>query len=576
MVIGLLVFFLLMYFPEIVSAQEEGGPQVFELGEVVVTGKKEAASLATTVTEVTEEDIEAWGAKNVAEALDLIPGVDVQMGGKGESHVSIRGFDQSDLKVLIDGVPAHEAYFRTLDLSALPVDAISKITVTKGASSVLYGANTMGGVVNIITKKGGKKPFTEFTSSFGDYGTHHYAFNHGATRGKFNYWLTYAFQESDGFRLSSDFNERSSHHGLGSEYNEDGGRRDLSDYRKHAVNAKIGYEPDQDTSLYLSFDYHDNERGCPTEWTRGGSRYWSFTKWDQWHLNLVGEKKINDLVTVKARVFYVDHEDMIEDVSWDAQHTTPPKGKWFEKSGYDDYSVGGELHTHLNFGRWSFLKLGCNYIKDNHKQEDYLDIGGWQPEETYEAEIYTWAIEDEIKPFDWLSFVFGLSYDYYDPRKAHNRPVPDSVDSINPQGGVVFKLTDDTTLHASVGKKTRYPHLKELYSNVGGGNPNLEPQETVAYEVGAEHYFTSSLKGWISYFYNDVEELIDRVTIGKDKVYVNIGEARIQGVESGLDYKVTDNFWVGVNYTYLSTKDKEADQELESRPRHKLNFDLRY
>ncbi len=579
--IGLWIIFLIAGFSGVAFAEEKSGPQVFELGEVVVTEKGEAVSQATTVTEVTEEDMKAWGAENVGEALDLIPGVDVQTGGKGQSHVSIRGFRQDDIKVLIDGVPAHEAYFRTLDLSAIPVDAISKITVTKGASSVLYGANTMGGVINIITKKGGEEPFTEFTSSFGDYGTQHYAFNHGAAKGKFNYWLTYGFQESDGFRLSSDFNEKSPRHGIGSDYNEDGGKRDLSNYRKHALNAKLGYEPDVDTKIYLSFDYHNNERGCPTEF----GRYWSFSKWDQWHLNLVGEKKVNDLVTVKARAFYVDHEDSLEDVSWDANHTT--EKKWFEKSRYDDYSVGGELQTYLDFGKWSFLKLGFNYIRDNHKQEDYFDedcLGvingwdtpGWQPEEKYEADTYTFALEDEIKATDRLSFVLGLSYDYYDPKKAHDQPVPDSTDTVNPQGGVVFKLTDDTTLHASIGKKTRFPHLIELYSEHAGGNPNLKEQKALAYETGAEHYFTSSLKGWISYFYNDIDDLIARVKIGKDRVHVNIGEARIQGIESGLDYQVSDNLWLGANYTYLATKNKDADRELEGCPRHKFNFDVRY
>ena len=581
MTVGLLMFLLITPLGMVSFAEEKSGPQVFELGEVVVSGKGEALSQATTVTEVTEEDIEAWGVQTVGEALDLIPGVDVQVGGKGQSHVTIRGFRQDDLKVLIDGVPAHETYYRTLDLSALPVDAISKITVTKGASSVLYGANTMGGVINIITKKGGKEPFTEFTSSFGDYGTQHYTLNHGATKGKFNYWLTYGFQESDGFRLSHDFNEKSSHHGEGSDYNEDGGKRDLSDYRKHTINAKVGYEPDADTKLYLSFDYHNNERGCPTEF----GRYWSLTKWDQWHLNLVGEKKINDLVTVKARGFYVDHEDSLEDVSWDANHTTGRK--WFEQSSYDDYSVGGELHTYLDFGKWSLLKMGFNYIRDNHKQQDYFDgdcFGvkkGWdtpgqQPEEEYEADTYTFALENEIKATDRLSFVFGLSYDYYDPRKAHDQPVPDSVDTINPQGGAVFKLTDDTTLHASIGKKTRFPHLKELYSKHAGGNPNLKEQEAMTYEVGAEHFFTGSLKGWFSYFYNDIEDLIDREKVAGDWVYKNIGDARIQGVEGGLDYQASDNFWLGANYTYLATKDKENDRELEGSPRHKLSFDFRY
>ena len=584
-----ILFFISLIFtfnPLPAQAEDKGdillASSVFTLGEVVVTAKKETVNLATTVTEITQEDIKAQGAQTVADALSLLPGVDVHTGGKAQSFVNIRGFDQEDVKVLIDGVPAHEAYFGTLDLSLIPVDAIAKITVIKGVSSVLYGANTMGGAINIITKKGSEEPFTSFTTSFGDYNTRNYILNHGAKTGDFNYWLTYSYRESDGFSLSHDFDDKNRHTGKGSDYNEDGGKRDLSDYIKRTLNAKIGYEPDKDTKIYLSFDYHNNERGCPTEF----DRYWAFSEWNQWHINLAGEKKFNDIFTLKTRVFYVDHDDTLTDVSWDDEHTT--SRKWFKKSSYDDYSAGGEAHAYFDFGRFSLLKAGFNYMRDNHKQKDLLDedcrsvqMGwdqvGWQDEEEYEADTYTLALEDEIKATDRLSFVLGLSYDYFNPKKAYNQPVPDSMDTINPQGGVLFYMTDATRLHASIGKKTRFPQLKELYSEYAGGNPELDPQKAVCYEIGADHSFTESVTWSIAYFYNDIDDMIDREKRDGEDVYINIGEARIQGVETSLDISVFDSLYTGINYTYLSTCDKENNnRELEGRPRHKLNFDLRY
>ncbi|MBW1792326.1 MAG: TonB-dependent receptor, partial [Deltaproteobacteria bacterium] len=149
------------------------------------------------------------------------------------------------------------------------------------------------------------------------------------------------------------------------------------------------------------------------------------------------------------------------------------------------------LNAFVDLGNWSFLKLGTNYTKDNHKQRDYIDddcwsvIKGWDlpgylPEEEYEAKTYTIAIEDEIKPTERLSFVVGFSYDYFEPKKAYDQPVPDDVDTFNPQAGVLFDLTADTSLHASVGKKTRFPKLIELYSDHAGGNPDLDPQEAIA------------------------------------------------------------------------------------------------
>ena len=555
--------------------------EVFTLGEITVSAKKEVPISATTITEVTEEDINAQGAQTVAEALEFIPGVDVRTGGKGQAFVNIRGFEQEDVKILIDGVPAHESYFGTLDLSLIPVDSISKISVTKGASSVLYGANTMGGVINIITKKGGKKPVTELTTSFGDYDTRNYIVNHGAERGNFNYWLTYSYRESDGFRLSSDFDKNNRHTGIETGYNEDGGKRDLSDYIKRNINAKIGYEPEEHTKIYLAFNYHNNERGCPSEY----DRYWEFSEWNQWHINLVGEKRINEMLTVKARIFYVDHDDTLTDVSWDTVHTTGRK--WFEKNAYDDYSTGGELHTSFDFGRYSFIRAGFSYIRDNHKQREFLDDDckpvqrgwadpGWQEQEKYEADTYTFALEDEIMATDRLSFVLGVSYDYFDPKKAYNQPLPDSIDTVNPQAGVVFHFTDDTSLHASVGKKTRFPQLKELYSENAGGNPNLDPQKTISCEIGGSHIFNESIRCSMAYFYNDIDDMIESVERDNERVYVNIGETRIEGIEVAVNMRITNSLQAGINYTYLSTIDKESNREMEERPRHRLNTDIRY
>jgi len=422
---------------------------VFNLGEVVVTGEKTTVNEATTVTEVSMDEIAAKGATTAAEALKFLPGVFVQFGGKGEAHVSIRGFEQRQVKVLIDGVPARESYAGTVDLSMLPADSISKITITKGASSVLYGANTMGGVINIITKKGSKTSQTLISASFGDYDTAHYSGAHGGVLGKegiINYWIDAGYQSSDGYRLSNDFDPNNSDTGRGTQYNEDGGARDLSDYQKKNLDMKIGYDPGGESSLYLSFDYVDSDRGMPTFY----NRYWAYDHWKQWQLNLAGEHRISESLKLKARLYYVNHEDGITDVSWDADHTTSGK-KWFEKSYYEDDTIGGELQATINLVPWNILRIGANFMEDNHKEGNYLSDDcysvlqgwssvGWEPEEEYTAQTWTIALEDEFTLFERFSVVVGLSYDVFEPTKTSSQPAPGQTDAVNPQIGLVYAL----------------------------------------------------------------------------------------------------------------------------------------
>ncbi|GAB6145939.1 TonB-dependent receptor plug domain-containing protein [Desulfocicer niacini] len=578
----LLVLYLTTTVAFAADTQSENS-QVFSLGEVVVTGEKTTVNLATTVTEVSMEEIVAKGATTVGQALEFLPGVFVQSGGKGDVHVSIRGFEQRQVKILIDGVPARENYFGTVDLSMLPANAISKITITKGASSVLYGSNTMGGVINIITKKGSKTPRTTFTSSFGDYDTANYSLSHGGSSGNLNYWLAGGYQKSNGFRFSSDFDPDDPNVGLGTPFNEDGGKRDLSDYRKKSLDMKVGYDPGTDSSLYLSFDYVDNERGIPTFY----NRYWAYNKWKQWQVNLTGEHRFSDAIKVKSRLFYVKHDDGITDVSWDANHTTGGK-KWFEKSYYDDASIGGEIQTSMKLAPNNELRLGLNFMKDIHKEGNYLSDDcfnvlkgispvGWEPEEEYTAHTYTLAVEDEINPFDRLSLVVGVSYDVFEPTETSDQPEPGKTDTINPQIGVVFEMTERTSLHGSLGRKTRFPSLKELYSTLVGGNPDLNSEKTVAYELGVDHRFSPKAAGKLAFFHNDIDDLIDTIKVDGEKVYVNINKSTIYGVEANFDLKLTPDLDTSLNYTFMSTEDESNDdRELEGRPRHRVNLSLGY
>ena len=114
--------------------------------------------------------------------------------------------------------------------------------------------------------------------------------------------------------------------------------------------------PNADSKLYLTFDYHDNEKGIP-------SNGWYFDKWKQWQISLVGEHRFSDLLKIKARAFYVDHEDSLLETDWDSKD-------WFYRSAYDNYSLGGEVQAFLNFGQWSFLKIGLSYVRDNCKQDE--------------------------------------------------------------------------------------------------------------------------------------------------------------------------------------------------------------
>jgi outer membrane receptor for ferrienterochelin and colicin len=186
-------FVLLFLWGVPVSAQqpaEEEKKPVVELFEVVVvTAEVEKPESATTIAEVTAEQIQHRNVTNIGEAFELLPGVQFRMArSKNEQQVTVRGFDQEKVLILMDGIPVSIPYEGQINLADIPVQNIASIRLIKGTSSTLYGANGMGGVINVITKRGTDKPSLSAQYEGSQYATHNIQVGHGWKKGPFSYY----------------------------------------------------------------------------------------------------------------------------------------------------------------------------------------------------------------------------------------------------------------------------------------------------------------------------------------------------------------------------------------------------
>ncbi len=568
------IMMVLMLAGAAVGAQE----QVFELGDVNITGDRLEQLPVTSQAIVTEPDIRALGAQTADAALRLVPGVYMLNPGKNSRHVNIRGFSESELKVLVDGIPANETFFRTIDLSQIPSAAISGIKVVKGIPSVLYGANSMGGVVNIITKKGGPEPSASAEVQASDNSTLHLSGSGGSQVSNINIFATAAYQTSDGYSVSDDFDPEDRNTGRNSSYHENGGLRENSDYDKRAITGKIGYDT-EDTKLYLSADWHDNEMGIPTEY----NRVWRFTEWTQWHLNLAGEHQAGP-VKLSGRAFYFKHDDTLVD---DAEATRAVGGKvWFDESVYDDYSAGGSARADWNMLENSVLRAQAGYQFEQSKQRELntrafdgaIPNPGWGDEAVYETETWELALENEWK-WDSLLAVVGAGYDLYRPLRSTDVDPGDDIDSVNPQAGARWAVTEDIDVYAGAGRKTRFPHMKELYSSHAGGNPDLDPEYTDTVDAGTEISLPFKVPVAISAaaFNNDIRDMILSVNTPEgDTRYENIGHAVTRGLELGTTVVPVENLTLSLNYTLLDAVDEDKDRRLPYLPQHRINGEARW
>ncbi len=209
---------------------------VYDLGNIITVRGQKAVPISST-SEILSTAMKAQGITTVASALSGTPGVVVTAGAKGESRLQVRGFMSQQTLVLFDGRPMALPYYGDLDLSVIPLSDVSEISVIKGPAPALYGANSMGGVINIISQRVVGRPVRQARVSAAQNAEYDVLVNYGAAARRFDWWLSAGRSSSDGYDLSDDFVP---------EKTEDGGLRYDSDYR-HVNRSAQSYDDNKRT-----------------------------------------------------------------------------------------------------------------------------------------------------------------------------------------------------------------------------------------------------------------------------------------------------------------------------------------
>src|SRR5438270_11348960 len=181
---------------------------------VVVTATRTetpAEQLGASVTVITGDDIDTRRYPTVDEALRGVPGVEIRRSGSfgKTTAISIRGANPNQVQVLVDGMRVKSPTLGQVDLSDLSPELIERIDVIRGPQSTLYGADAIGGVVNIITRRG-KGPVSAWgTQEVGNYDTLRSGTGVSRSEGIFDYAFAFGDFESIGQTINDGVNQES-------------------------------------------------------------------------------------------------------------------------------------------------------------------------------------------------------------------------------------------------------------------------------------------------------------------------------------------------------------------------------
>ncbi len=506
------------------NANDNSHLQEFTLDSMVVTAtrsEKRDVDVPASTTILTTADLKATGAQNLQVALGRVPGLTYKSFAPGggamgamTNDVTIRGVDNGTL-IMLNGSPMNLRGKYYLD--AIPLDSIEKVEIIKGGSSVLYGSEAMGGVVNIITKQNYNN---SVTVGMGNYGQRKY--NLTLNEGK----MSVGYNREKWGAVDD----------IGSAHEGTYRHTDLRDSAK--------------SNIFLNYKFDDN-------WNFLYNNYQTDTNYNVWIDKPFGDvKKPSTLqayrdYTTKQNFFQLTYQsDTVKGNIYYNQNKLFGDGFTYYKanSGELDNSVYDSNEKNRTYGadvqkRWDFNK--GNFIFGTSYQNEFYD--NYKKISTSRNIFATYGQYD-YNFDDANEFIFGARETWTTGGYRDQ-----NYDNFSMSGQFLHKLSDDDSIYASVSQSFIMPTFAQMYtvSDKSIANPDLKPQKGTNYEIGWKR--VSDTHSWKAALYH--MDITDNITASIDKnddtkyQYTN-EDFKNTGVELTCDITGTNGFsynW-GINY----------------------------
>lgn len=438
---------------------------------IVIQGKRpDIIDKSGTTTEITSKDIEARNDKLLKDVLTQVPGIQISTQKKGTTKFTMRGYDMSQVAILVDGIPIIDAFGSNMDIDNIGLLDISKIVVNRGTCSALYGARGTVGSINLI-KQEPQEMYANISSEYSGHNNYFLSVSHGAPIGSFYYYLSASYDKSNGYNVSKklDHEEREKwllklsrydlygftlndiYNNPGSSaatyYLNDTGLWDHVEHEKYKISGKIGYHITPQLEIGISSFYNYTEKKNSTYSTDYRSMYnyndytgemgWQLPDsnkvlgnissiWPEYYdyavapsLNFqYGDFKLKSNIYFyeQSNTFlaYADPEENV--LAYNRDTSTMTWSTWTSRC------YGFNIYPSYQLTSWNSINFAFSSYVSNHLEEEkaYNDestdiieyYGRGRYEKLYiEADYLTLAIEDEMRLIKNIELTLGISYD---------------------------------------------------------------------------------------------------------------------------------------------------------------------
>lgn len=545
--------------------------------EITLTADRIPTSIQRTgsaVTVISAEDVQKRNQGSLVDALRSVPGLDIsEAGGPGATTaIRLRGANAGQTLVMIDSVRANDPGGASgeFDGAIIAPGLIDRVEVLRGPQSALYGSDAIGGVVNIITKKGRGKPVFSLGIEGGSYGTLGTTGSMSGSTGPWSYALSGTAQGSEGF---SRYGYRIGRLGTANNINGvSGGKLEADGYSRFGGFGRFGYDPGTGFRFNLGLMRVDTDQkydaafGTFPDTPATARRQFSQVS-AQFELDTFDRALTHSLQLFANRI-----DRQFEDVTLSrvlgVMRETSRTITDFNGSRFGaEYQATWRLQQFGSLiagGRWEQERadsFSTNVIPAPGPKTRTLGVS---QDTTSAFALWQWPATER------LNFSFGGRFD----------KVSDSDGFPTWRATMSYRILETgTKLRASAGTGAKAPTLFQRFSPQFG-TPGLDPERSFGFDAGIDQDFLNGrLTISVTYFSNQIRNLINFqsgppcLATQVSGCYVNVARATTSGVEIGAKATLIDG-WLAANlaYTYLDARDKRTERLLARRAPHSGRF----
>lgn len=541
--------------PLMISTQANATLELAALDPILVTATRSATrsdAVLSDVTIITEEEIRESHQTSLPELLGTQPGVQFRSnGGPGASgSLFIRGTNSEHSLILVDGQRISSATLGTTAIEHIPLSAVERIEIVRGPASSLYGADAIGGVIQIFTRRGHGAPAPYFSLSYGRYNTTDISGGYGGQIGDTRFDINAGVADSNAF----------------------------STYRNPVGGLFDPYNPDKDAYRNVNLNAHLSHR-------------------------------VTDQLEVGAQLFHVNAKKQFDSSNCDVFFSTCTSSyDNRSRQVLDAYSAYLRVKP---LAQWtSELKLGQSQDRlkswrlDPSIPEEFIDrFTTTQDQAVWENQIalgqwgkvfaaYDWRNErvDSTQPFTINSrrqnAVVGGYQGWYGAHSIQLSVRRDDISGFEPRTSTSlaygYEILNGLRARVSAGRAFHVPTFNQLYwpadpINFFQGNSNLKVERAFNREAGLA-YEKGGTQAGLTYFHNQVTDLLNYVpafTFPFLGQYENIGKATLKGVSTFATQKM-NNWTFRGSYDYLDAKNDQSGLALQRRVPHSGSVSVDY